>query len=113
MKKLARKLGNIARNSKAAKVALVGAGIMAAASQKASAISDIVTYSNGDVTGASIIAQVYGAIPPNWRGGPGVSFLPETGFPAWHQWLPQSRQQSQVVLPNVESQSTSQKVDSI
>jgi integrase len=67
----------------------------------------------GDVTGASIIAQVYGAIPPNWRGGPGVSFLPETGFPAWHQWLPQSRQQSQVVLPNVESQSTSQKVDSI
>ena len=50
MKKLGRKLGNIARNSKAAKVALVGAGIMAAASQKASAISDIVTYSNGDVT---------------------------------------------------------------
>ena len=40
----------MARTSKAAKLTLVGGGLLAAASQKASAISDIVTYSNGDVT---------------------------------------------------------------
>lgn len=48
----------------------------------------------GDVTGATIIAQVYGAIPPNWRGGPSISFLPTEGKPAWFKWLPQSRPQS-------------------
>ncbi|KAF0178686.1 MAG: hypothetical protein FD161_1730 [Limisphaerales bacterium] len=38
----------------------------------------------GDRTGAAIIASTYGAVPPNWRGGSEISFLPVKGKPAWH-----------------------------
>lgn len=36
----------------------------------------------GDRTGASIIASTYGEVPPNWRGGNELGFMPE-GLPAW------------------------------
>jgi integrase len=36
----------------------------------------------GDRTGASIITSTYGAIPPNWQGKAGLSWLPP-GCPAW------------------------------
>lgn len=37
----------------------------------------------GDATGASIIASTYGAVPPNWQGGPELGFLPLTAPLAW------------------------------
>lgn len=36
----------------------------------------------GDKSGASIIVSTYGSVPPNWRGAPGLSWLPK-GEPAW------------------------------
>jgi len=40
----------------------------------------------GDKT-PSIIAQVYGAVPPDWHGGPQINFLP-TSFPSgWSGFL--------------------------
>lgn len=44
----------------------------------------------GDATGAAIIASTYGAVPPNWRGGAELSFMPKDGKPAWHT-LPHTR----------------------
>lgn len=38
----------------------------------------------GDATGAAIVASTYGAVPPNWRGGPEIGFMPLDGLPAWH-----------------------------
>lgn len=37
----------------------------------------------GDASGAAIIASTYGAIPPNWRGGEGIGWLPVKNPPAW------------------------------
>lgn len=42
----------------------------------------------GDATGASIIAETYGAIPRGWRGeGERLGWRPKEGAPAWAQWL--------------------------
>jgi integrase len=41
----------------------------------------------GDASGAQIIAQVYGAVPPNWRGKAELTWLPAAGNPAWFPWL--------------------------
>lgn len=38
----------------------------------------------GDSTGAAIVASTYGAVPPNWRGGPELDFMPQQGEPAWY-----------------------------
>ena len=38
----------------------------------------------GDATGAAIVAQVYGAVPPNWQGGKELAWLPSQGEPAWN-----------------------------
>lgn len=38
----------------------------------------------GDATGAAIIAQTYGAVPPNWQGGDALGFLPSDRPPAWN-----------------------------
>lgn len=40
----------------------------------------------GDRMGAAIIASTYGAIPPNWRGGPQIDFLPTKQEKAWSRW---------------------------
>ena len=37
----------------------------------------------GDSTGASIISSTYGAVPPNWRGGEKIGWLPANGPAAW------------------------------
>jgi hypothetical protein len=37
----------------------------------------------GDSTGASIISSTYGAVPPNWRGGGKIGWLPANGPAAW------------------------------
>jgi integrase len=42
----------------------------------------------GDKTGASIVAEVYGAVPPNWQGFPGLAWTPDKMPPAWTPWLP-------------------------
>lgn len=43
----------------------------------------------GDATGPSIIAQIYGSIPPNWQGSKNaLAFTPAEGSTAWDQWLP-------------------------
>lgn len=42
----------------------------------------------GDASGAKIITQVYGAIPPNWAGGKKLDWTPECGPVAWAKWAP-------------------------
>jgi integrase len=42
----------------------------------------------GDVTGAPIIAQSYGGLPPDWRGGEHLAWKPKDVSPAWSRWLP-------------------------
>lgn len=37
----------------------------------------------GDSTGAAIISSTYGDVPPNWRGGEAMSWMPPDGIPAW------------------------------
>lgn len=37
----------------------------------------------GDRTGAAIIADTYGAVPPNWQGRKGMDWLPPNGSAAW------------------------------
>jgi hypothetical protein len=50
----------------------------------------------GDKTGAPIIAQTYGAIPPNWQGGKALTFLPRKGSPAWAGLLESLKQPANV-----------------
>lgn len=41
----------------------------------------------GDSSGAAIIASTYGAIPPNWQGEQGLTWLPAGSPPAWEPLL--------------------------
>lgn len=41
----------------------------------------------GDSSGAAIIASTYGAIPPNWQGKHGLTWLPVDAPPAWSPLL--------------------------
>jgi integrase len=53
--------------------------------RRSAGISDAqVAAEIGDRTGAAIIASTYGAIPPNWRGGAELDFMPAKGKPAWN-----------------------------
>lgn len=40
----------------------------------------------GDKTGAAIIASTYGAVPPNWKAGKEMQWLPTTVPVAWWAW---------------------------
>lgn len=39
----------------------------------------------GDATGAAIIAETYGAVPPNWQGGQDLGFMSVDAPPSWLQ----------------------------
>lgn len=42
----------------------------------------------GDASGAEIITNTYGAVPPNWRGqGMQLGWRPASASPAWSRWL--------------------------
>lgn len=54
----------------------------------------------GDKT-VELIRKTYGDIPPNWKGRPGLQWLPTTGEPAWAPWTPQCIPFNQDVTPQL------------
>lgn len=62
---------------------------------------EVIAAEIGVASGAELIVEVYGALPPNWRISTAgkVSFLPETTAPAWDVFEPTTEEEKILVPP--------------